>query len=194
MPPARKFSREEIVHAALNLVRQGGMEALTARALAQALHCSACPIFTVFESMEALKQAVIRAAKDVYSGYLREGERHPLPFKGVGLAYIRFAREERELFKLLFMTGDQEQRELKRMFLTLDENRELILSLVQRITGLDEARANQLYLYCWMFSHSIATLLATGVCEMAEAEISDMLTDVFQGMLKQIRQKQEEEA
>ena len=66
MPPSAKFTREEIVRAALTLVRTEGFDALTARALGAKLGSSARPIFTVFQNMEEVQQAVMDAAKAVF--------------------------------------------------------------------------------------------------------------------------------
>ena len=52
MPPKPKFTKEEIVAAALELVSEKGIEALTARELGVRLGSSARPIFTAFNSME----------------------------------------------------------------------------------------------------------------------------------------------
>ena len=52
MPPKAKFTQEEIIEAALNIVRTNGYEALTSRALGTYLSSSARPIFTVFKNME----------------------------------------------------------------------------------------------------------------------------------------------
>ena len=52
MPPKAKFTKTEIIEAALNIVRTDGYEALTSRALGIYLGSSARPIFTVFKNME----------------------------------------------------------------------------------------------------------------------------------------------
>ena len=63
MPPKAKFSREEIIDAAINIVREDGFDALTSRALGTKLGSSARPIFTVFQNMEEVQQVVIITAK-----------------------------------------------------------------------------------------------------------------------------------
>ena len=73
MPPRAKFTKEEIVTAALTIVREEGLSALTARNLGKSLGSSACPIFTVFSSMEEVYQAVIGAAKKIYKEYIEKG-------------------------------------------------------------------------------------------------------------------------
>ena len=63
MPPKVKFSREEILSAAYELVRKNGKDALSARSLASALGVSTAPIFTAFESIDALTDAVRRVPR-----------------------------------------------------------------------------------------------------------------------------------
>ena len=50
MPPKAKFSKEEIIKAAVNLVRTEGAQALTARALGTKLGVSSSPVFTFFRA------------------------------------------------------------------------------------------------------------------------------------------------
>ena len=106
MPPKFKFTREEITSAALDLTRKQGPDGLTARALAEVLGSSVKPIFGLFKNMEEVQDAVHNAAEDLYQSYLTEdmaAGKYP-PYKASGMGYIRFAREEKELFKLLFMS------------------------------------------------------------------------------------------
>ncbi|MDE6926680.1 MAG: hypothetical protein K2P59_15760, partial [Acetatifactor sp.] len=70
MPPKAKFSRDEIVEAALTIVREDGIQALTARSLGDRLGSSARPVFTVFQNMEEVQGAVLKAAKVLYKGYI----------------------------------------------------------------------------------------------------------------------------
>lgn len=56
MPPKAKFTRSQIIQAALAIIRENGMAALSARTLGAKLGSSARPIFTVFQSMEEVQQ------------------------------------------------------------------------------------------------------------------------------------------
>ena len=103
MPPKAKFTREEIIKAAVRIVETDGAEALTARNLGAKLGSSARPVFTVFENMSEVFTEVDAYARGVYAGYVNAGLEEALPFKGVGENYIRFAAERPKLFALLFM-------------------------------------------------------------------------------------------
>ena len=69
MPPKPKFTKEDIIAAALELVSQRGMDALTSRDLGAKLGSSARPIFTVFENMEQVQQQVRAAAMKRFESY-----------------------------------------------------------------------------------------------------------------------------
>ena len=103
MPPKAKFNRNEIIDTALCITREQGIEAVTARELGNRLGSSARPIFTVFNSMDEVKELVILKSKELYGQYVEEGLNQETAFKGVGIAYIRFAIEQPKLFQLLFM-------------------------------------------------------------------------------------------
>lgn len=179
MPPKFKFTREEIVQAALELTRTEGADGLTARSLAARLGCSVKPIFGLFRSMDEVRRQVLEAADALYQRYLREdmaADRYPA-YKASGMAYIRFAREERELFKLLFMR-DRQQEELP----AEDASVRPLLALIGSSLGVDEDAARRFHLEMWLYVHGIATMIATSYLNWEEDFISEALTDAYQGL------------
>ena len=129
MAPKNKFTKEEMVEAALRVVREKGMESLSAKSMASALGTSTQPVFTAFGSMAGIKQAVYDAAVRVYDSYTEKGLREQIPFFGVGIQYIRFAREEPALYRLLFLTQKQ-----ARSYGAMDAM--LILDEVDQLAGI----------------------------------------------------------
>ena len=189
MPPKAKFTREQIVKAALDIVERDGSDALTARALGQALKSSARPIFTVFDSMDEVRAAAVAAAKSVYAEYGARGLAETPAFKGVGTEYIRFAAEKPKLFRLLFMSERDGATDVNTVLGAIDDSAPAILQSVIDGYSLDRDAAERLYLHLWLYAHGIAALIATGVCEFTAGDISDMLTSVFVGMLAREREK-----
>lgn len=187
MPPKAKFSREEIVEAALEIVRAEGFGALTSRTLGTKLGSSARPVFTVFQNMEEVQQAVIDAAKMLYREYVQKGLSENPAFKGVGTQYILFSVNEPKLFQLLFMAEHKQVPDLSNVLPLIDESYEQILLSVRNGYGLDEACAERLYRHLWIYTHGIATLCATGMCRFTGEEISGMMTEVFIGLLKNMK-------
>ena len=181
MPRKNMFTREQIVSSALELVREQGMEALTARGLGEKLGASSKPIFSWFRSMKQVQAAVMEAADQVYQTYLKSGMqegKYP-PFKAAGMAYIRFAKEEKQLFRLLFMRDRSHEPHQEKEGA---EVAALMTELVHKNAGLNEQSARMLYLENWIYVHGIASMIATGYLEFDEADISVMMTDVYRGL------------
>ena len=180
MAPKIKITKDDIVAASLELVRRGGEDALNTRAIAAHLGCSTQPIFSNFSSMEQLRDTVIAAAAGIYSEYAeREAKSGEFPvYKAFGMAYIRFAKEEKQLFKLLYMRArDNED--------TKDENNretDASIAIIKESLGLDEAAAKLFHLEIWAFVHGIASMTATGFLDLDRELISGMLTDAYQGL------------
>ncbi len=179
MPPKFKFTKEEIVAAALDVVREGGADALTARSLATRLGSSPKPIFVSFSGMEEVTAHVLSAADKLYQSYLAadmQAGKYPV-YKASGMAYIRFAREEKQLFRLLFMrnrTGE-----------SYGEDRQSIrplLDLLMTNLGLDEDTAYLFHLEQWIFVHGLASMIATSYLEWDEDFISRALSDAYRGL------------
>ena len=188
MPPKAKFTREEIVEAAFSIVKADGFEALTSRALGTRLGSSARPIFTVFQSMDEVQQAVIEAAKVLYKEYVDQGLMWENPFKGVGTQYILFSMQEPKLFQLLFMTEQPQIPDFSGVLPLIEESYEKILLSIQKYYGMNRPLAEKLYHHLWIYTHGIATLCATKMCRFTGEEISSMITEVFTSILKNIKE------
>lgn len=191
MPPKAKFERGEIIDAALRVVREHGLEALTARSLGAALGSSARPVFTVFDSMEEVIREVEASAKKLYNGYiskaLADNDTSVPRFKMVGQQYILFAIREPKLFQLLFMKEMDSVPEFKYVLPVVEENYNLILNSVKSEYGLDDNSALKLYKHLWVYSHGIASLCTMKMCTFSAEEIGEMMTEIFKSLLKEIR-------
>lgn len=187
MPPKSKFTRDEIVKVALEIVRENGIKALTARALGARLGSSACPIFTVFENMEDVQSAVKIAARALYCEYIKQGFAIKPAFKGIGIQYIRFAMEEPRLFELLFMSILNEAPNIDNVLPIIDESYGEILMSVETSFGLDEKDSEEVYHHLWIYSHGIAVLSATKTCTFTLNEVDAMLTSVCKAIIKDIK-------
>lgn len=189
MPPKAKFTKEEIIDSALSIVRASGFDSLTSRALGAKLGSSARPIFTVFQSMEEVQQAVIDSAKALYKEYVNKGLRNNHAFKEVGAQYILFSINEPKLFQLLFMKEQKNIPDLSNVLSLIDDSYEEILMSVQNEYALERKSAERLYRHLWIYTHGIATLCATKMCNFKKDEISEMMTQVCISLLKNIKEQ-----
>lgn len=177
MPARTRFTRETVLDAAVALIRRDGMDALNARALARELGCSTQPIFRAFSSMEELQSVILRRAVDCYNGYIQSyGRTYAEPYKGTGIAYIRFAKEEPVFFKALYMCD----RHGARVELSDDENMAFILESISKATGFSQQKALRFHQMMWVFVHGLAVMAATGYMEYGDEEISRLVSDHYQ--------------
>ena len=190
MPPTAKFTKEHIAKTALNMVREQGLDILTARELGKRLGSSSCPIFTLFKNMDEVQQSVIESAKALYKEYVEKGLAQTPAFKGVGTQYILFAANEPNLFQLLFMTQQKAVPNIDGILPLIDESYEQILMSI--VTGYDIPRseAQKLYRHLWIYTHGIATLCVTKMCHFTEEEISAQMSEVFVSLLKNIEKSE----
>ena len=184
MAPKNKFTKEEMVAAAVRVVRSGGTGALTAKTLADALGTSTQPIFTAFGSMDGVRQAVYAAAVRMYDGYTDAGLREKIPFFGVGMQYIRFAREEPELYRLLFLAQDAEFSAMRAMA----HLQEAVRPTLMRIYRVTAAEADRYFRDLWLVVHSLSTLIVTGDCPYSDREIGQILTGFSISICKSIKE------
>ena len=179
MPPKVRITREEIIQSALELVRAEGKEAVNARAVANALGCSTQPVFSNFSTMEELEAAVNMAAYEHYLAFLRrevEGGKYP-PYKAFGMAYVRFAKEEKALFHLLFLCDRRGQA----LYPTTDF--EESVNMIMQAGGITEEQARLLHLEMWTCVHGIGTIMATSFLDLDWELVSTMLSDVYHGLM-----------
>lgn len=178
MPPKVKITKKDIIETALELVRKNGEGAIGARSIAASLGCSTQPIFSNFATMEELQGEVIEAAYELYLGFLRreaQGGKYP-QYKAFGMAYIRFASEEKELFKLLFMRDRREEDT------SPSPDFEESVQIIMKANGVTREKATLMHLEMWACLHGIGTMLATSFLSLDRELVSDMLTDVYQGI------------
>ena len=182
MPPKVRFQRDQIARAALEVARKEGIDAVTAREVAKALKGSVGPIFTWYDTMDQLKAEVREQARGVYRAYIERGLAGPIPFLGVGQQYIRFAREEPELYKLLFLTkpGASGGGAMEALRFSQDLARESLM----RIYNMDAETADRYFRDLWLVVFSFATLIVTDDCPYTDAEMSAVLTEVSLSVCK----------
>lgn len=179
MPPKIKITKHNIIDTAIDLIRNNGEHAINARSIASALNCSTQPIFSNFATMDDLHSAVKVSANALYQSYLETDMalgKYP-PYKASGMAYIRFAREEKELFKLLFMCDRSNE--------MIDENRDSIrplLEIIQKNLGISEDKAFLFHTEMWIYVHGIATMIATSYLNWDDVLVSKLLTDAYEGL------------
>ena len=183
MPPKPKFTREEIVQTALEVVSQKGVEALTAKELGDALGTSARPIFTVFSSMKQVQNAVREAAMRRFESFA--GQKLPdMPlFKQVGMQMVLFGAREPKLYHLLFMQENRNAVSFDDVFGELGPTAQTCIRLIQEEYAMREADARLLFENVWIYTFGVGALCATRMCQFSEEKLGQMLSTEFQAMM-----------
>ena len=178
MAPRVKVTKEDIIKTTIELVRKHGADSINARAIASALDCSTQPVFSNFNSMEELQDETIRCAYGLYLDFIKRelaSGKYP-QYKSFGMAYIRFAKEEKELFKLLFM------RDRTNEDLSPSPDFEESVNLIMESNDVTRDKAMLIHLEMWTCVHGIATIIATSFMAFEWELISEMISDVYNGL------------
>ena len=183
MPPKPKFTKDEIIAAALELVSDKGMEALTARELGARLGSSARPIFTVFHSMDEVQEEVRAAALKRFESYAEKAMHYTPVFKQVGMQMILFAMEEPKLYQLVYMSENAGATNFEGIVQRLGDVAQLCVDVIRQDYGLSEDDAKSLFEHVWLYTFGIGALCATGMCRFSQEEIIQMLGQDFMAML-----------
>lgn len=180
MPPKSRFTEEQIVSCALEIARAEGMGGVTARAVAGRLGASTKVIFGMFPDMPSLRARVMDAADALYQQRIaREmaaGE-YP-PYKASGMAYIRFARDEKALFRALFMR-DRAREDIR----AREGDLAPFVGIIRDTFGVSDETALRVHLEMWVYVHGIAVMIVTGYLDWDMETVSAMLTDMYQGVV-----------
>ena len=182
MPPSVKVTRDEVIEAAFGITRERGIDAATAREVARELGVSTRPIFTHYDSMDELRHDVYERAKERYRAYIEDGLTAPIPFLGVGQSFIRFAREEPELYRLLLLTKPGETGGGAMEALSLSQD--LARPSIMRIYRMDAHQADCYFRDLWLVVFSFATMIVTDECPYTDEQMSVVLTEVSLAVCK----------
>ncbi|MBE5810354.1 MAG: TetR/AcrR family transcriptional regulator [Clostridiales bacterium] len=185
MPPIVRFSREAVLNAAYQLVRREGPAALNARAVAKELGGSTQPIFRLFSGMEELKQAVIELTLQTWKTSLSQRlQESAFPYLTIGMSFLLFARDEPELFKLLFMRDRVSDGSCT------DYNVNWGIPLIEDTVKVDVKTARMLYDRNWFYCYGLAVSIATKYIPcMSECHMRQLLVESLQGVAMQLNVK-----
>ncbi len=187
MPPKIKFTKEQILDVAVELVREQGIHAVTARELGAKLGVSVKPIFTAFENMHEVKCETIKRIIEIYQEYQKDYTNYTSAFKRHGMQMIKFAKEEPKFFDALFMQKEKPQNTFDASVNKMLEGNDELLNVIMSNNNLSKDQAIKLFKLIWVQTFGIAVLIAQGVCQFTEQEVSEMLSTAFIGILTAIK-------
>ena len=157
MPPTVRFTRDAVLHAACQLMRREGMEALNARAIAKEFGGSTQPIFRLFTNMEDLhRELILYVARQFQAHAEADMAQSDSPYIQLCTTYLLYGRDEPELFKLLFMRDRVSEGQYSDQTIF-----DLVFNIIKKETPLDDETALRFFERTWLFIHGLAVCIAT---------------------------------
>lgn len=186
MPPIKKFEKEDIINVAYEIVRQEGFSGLNARKIAKKLKCSVQPIFHNFETMEELDRVVFDRIYSKYQDVMKQATDEEQSYLAKGIAYVKFAREYPEFYKIIFMQErDMTLEEFTQADKDVGEN--VMKSIIKKF-DVSAKDLKEFHTKIWIFTHGLACLVATKTIQFTDEEIKQLLIntvrDIFKGYSK----------
>ena len=182
MPPKPKFTREQVVDAAYEIAREKGIEGVVARELAGKLGSTVSPIFTLFENMEEVKNAVYEKAKEECISYLAECFSYTPAFKEFGIRWIRFSMEEPMLYRLMFFHDKFSSRDAESIVDAFGELSQRIIPEISEAFDLVEEDARELLIQMLIYANGFSVFGGSGGQEIDSESIGKNISEMAMGL------------
>ncbi|HPS58597.1 MAG TPA: TetR family transcriptional regulator [Spirochaetota bacterium] len=183
MAPKTIFSREDIINAALEIVKKSGFRDFSARKIADEMNASTAPVYSCFSSMDQLKTAVLQKAEELMLEYTMKPYTKSV-FLNMGTGLVLFSQENRELFRALLLESGETRALLKNFLraLIIELDRDELISL------LPKNERKEVMNRMAIFTHGFASLICVGILdEVSRKEaiktMYDMGRDVIESAL-----------
>ena len=181
MPAARRISRDEIIDAAVEVLRDGGFSTVNARSVAKKLGCSTQPIYLSFKSMDELKTAFTERAIAQHTQRVRDSlrahEGNDSRYSSYGMGFVQFAAEEKHLFRWLYLDGEQLGPYQSDVLL-----QEVVAVIVDEF-GYSEDVARRFHQDMIYFSYGLAILANTNHLHLTQTELREAFRREFRALI-----------
>ena len=176
------ITKEMILASAFDIVREKGLEVISNRELAKKLNCSIRPIYYQFQNVEELYNELYVEIEKYFYKFLMDNMNDDMPkYKQVGINYIKFAKEEKEFFKILFMS--EVDLGLNDFIAKDMEDFKELSKLIKISTNLNDEDIESFHIKMWIFSHGLATLVASSTLNISDKQLKQLLSLEFQALM-----------
>lgn len=176
------ITKEMILASAFDIVREKGLEGISNRELAKKLNCSIRPIYYQFQNVEELYNELYIEIEKYFYRFLMDNMNDDMPkYKQVGINYIKFAKEEKEFFKILFMS--EVDLGLNDFIAKDMEDFKELSKLIKISTNLNDEDIESFHIKMWIFSHGLATLVASSTINISDKQLKQLLSLEFQALM-----------
>ena len=176
MAPTRKHTRQSILEASFNFVREYGYEKISARRIANYINASTAPIYSNFKSIEELESKLEEKAVKLLNEILSENlESDDTSCLDIPLKYVEFSIEERNLFNQI----SKSQKAINFIKGRLEnELYDKMISYIKKqdfTEGLSEEQLQKIMTNVWLQTHGIASFLDMSKSKEENMKIAEKL-------------------
>lgn len=182
MPPKKRIFKEDILEASIRVIKKQSASALTVRNIAAELQSSTQPIYSEFENLECLKKELYKYASEKYLRF------HFTNYKELAIAFLTFAKKEKELFKFLYLRRRDSGEKLPD-----DINYTVTVELLSKNLEMDPQRAKDMHHWMQYYCYTMGVMIATDYRDLTAEEISCELTELYSIMLRHYKEVKSEE-
>ncbi len=182
MPPKKRIFKEDILEASIRVIRKQSASALTVRNIASELQCSTQPIYSEFENLDCLKKELYKYASEKYLRFRFTN------YKELAIAFLTFAKKEKELFKFLYLRRRDSGEKLPD-----DINYTITVELLSKNLEMDPQRAKDMHHWMQYYCYTMGVMIATDYRDLTAEEISRELTELYSIMLRHYKEVKSEE-
>jgi AcrR family transcriptional regulator len=164
-PPKTAFSRDDVIAAALALVEEQDLDALTARAVAARLGSSVAPVYKQFGTMGELADELMASAVEQLLEYARRPWTDDR-FLNMGTGIAVFARDHASLYRALFLDSDRFRNVIDAFYAGKREQ----MADDPRFAEMPDELRDRLLETMWRVTHGLASLMAVGLVDDTDLE------------------------
>lgn len=181
MPAKKKITREAIIEGALNTLRDGGYDSVNARSVAKKLGCSTQPIYLEFENMDELRIELTKCAISTHTQMVMDvmdrNHEDNNRYRSYGIGFVNFAWEEKQLFRYLYLEGNQNGEHLD------DAHLDQIMDIMEEQYGYPRETAKLFHQDMMFYVYGVAVLANKGSIEPSQEEIEELLNRQFKALV-----------
>lgn len=168
MPRSKQVEKRDILQAAAEVIREKGEQALTVRSIAARLGCSTQPLYYEFANIEQLRAELLLYVRQRYLQFRCSN------YKEFGRHFLNFARQEKELFRFVYLRR-RDPGETLLDDINCEETVRLLAQNLEMPAQTARAMHRQMQFRCY----GLGVMLATCYCELTREEIEQELTDYY---------------
>lgn len=183
--PKQKITKEMIIDAAFDIVREEGVESLLVKNIAARLNCSVQPIYSYCANMDGVRRDLVSRTADFIREYVTARIDKSDYFRSTGRSYLKFAKEEPNLFKLYFLREQPDIHSLEDLY--EKESSAQVGTFIADTLGISLEKARALHLHMIIYVMGISAMAASSNIDVEADDIQKQLEMAYDAFLAQLK-------